>query len=157
MRRRRRWEENVPPAYDYNNYESSFALNRQAGQEKQEAAVDLLLFYLCNDDVLIRTARQAQIVPAKESLLRQHMEELGDVIRIQSSYIDRTAFKGVVPEAVYAYLTPLMNQELWEQGNDRKAMLENLDNEVSRILKSYQFEPQLIHYEYYEEFTRQNQ
>ena len=54
-------------------------------------------------------------------------------------------------------MTPLMNQELWEQGNDRKAMLENLDNEVSRILKSYQFEPQLIHYEYYEEFTRQNQ
>lgn len=146
------WDEAVPPAYDYNNYESSFAVNRASSPEKQDAALDLLLFYLCSDAVLVRTARQAQMVPAKEILLTEHGEELGEVIQIQSSYIDRTAFKGVVPEAVYACLSPLMTRELWDPGNNREEMLQNMDEEISRILKSYQFEPQMKHYVHYGEF-----
>lgn len=147
------WTEDTPPAYEYHNFETSFSINASSSPEVQQAAQDLLLFYLCNDQVLIRTARQAMIVPSKRSLLEQHAQELGTVINAQAEYIQRTAFKGVLPTAVYSYLTPIVNKDIWDPTLNSTELLHAADKEATKILQAYEFQSALPEYEFYNEFS----
>ncbi len=146
------WDGEVPPAYDYNNYEMSFAVNRKSGEAQKEAALDMLLFYLSNDDVLLQVANQAQIVPGKYSLVESRADELSEVIRVQTGYIDRTALKGAIPEAVYSYLRPLVNTDLFEEKYHLDDLLETADEELRKILAQYDYVSTLPYYPHYDEF-----
>lgn len=148
------WTEETPPAYDYNNFETSFSINASSDQTKRRVAEDLLLFYLCNDEVLIKTARQAQIVPSKISLVATKSAQLGEVIAAQAAYIERTAFKGVVPDAVYTYLSPLTSIDMLDSSFGITDLLRAADEETTKILKAYHFQSALPQYLYYEEFEK---
>lgn len=147
------WTEETPPAYDYHNFETSFSINAAAEPEIQQVAQDLLLFYLCNDQVQINTARQAMIVPGKRSLQENYSRELGTVISEQIGYIDRTAYKGLVPASVYDYLRGVMNQDVWEGSVEVSELLYAADQEVTNILQKSGFQSMIGTYPYYSEFT----
>lgn len=149
------WErEQIPPAYEYHNYETSFAINAQLDEEKSLIAQDLLLFYLCNDEVLIKTAQQAQIVPSKKSLLVNYTGQFGEVITAQAEYIDRTAFKGVVPDAVYTCFGSMVNVNLLDESAGIAEQLHKADEEITRLLQTYEFHSALDKYTYYSEFEQ---
>lgn len=148
------WEEQEPPAYEYNNFETSFAINAQLAEAERAAAEDLLLFYLCNDQVLVQAARQAQIVPSKKSLVRGYASQLGNVITAQAEYIERTAFKGAVPDAVYTYFGSMVNTDLLDESLGISGQLHKADEEITRILQTYGFRSALEEYEFYEEFEQ---
>ncbi len=147
------WEEN-PPAYEYHNFETSFVISAQLKEEKRKIAEDLLLFYLCNDDVLIKAVRQAQIVPSKKSLITDDSSQLGEVIRTQAEYVERTAFKGVVPDAVYTYFNLMINADLMDESTRISEQLQKADDEITRILQTYDFQSELEKYKYYSEFSQ---
>lgn len=148
------WDDRVPPAYEYHNYEVSFGINAQLDEEKSLIAQDLLLFYLCNDEVLIRTAKQAQIVPSKKSLVSNYAGQLGEVITSQAGYIDRTAFKGAVPDAVYTYFGSMVNTNLLDESTSISEQLHKADEEITRLLQIYEFHSALSEYTYYNEFDQ---
>ncbi len=148
------WDTKTPPAYEYHNFETSFAINAQLDEEKSNIAQDLLLFYLCNDEVLIKMAKQAQIVPSKESLVSSYAGQLGTVITTQAEYIERTAFKGVVPDAVYTYLGSMINDNLLDNSVSISEQLHKVDDEVTRILHIYGFKSELSEYKFYNDFKQ---
>lgn len=146
------WSEQTPPAYEYHNFETSFCINNAASEQARLVAQDLLLFYLCNDDVQVNTACQAMIVPGKRSLREEHSNELGAVINRQIDYIDRTAYKGLVPTAVYDYLRVVLNNDVWDGTVDVSELLDAADQEVTNILQRSRFRSALPEYPYYSEF-----
>ncbi|RPF43356.1 carbohydrate ABC transporter substrate-binding protein (CUT1 family) [Hydrogenoanaerobacterium saccharovorans] len=148
------WSEKVPPAYEYNNYETSFAINRAVSPAKKQVAEDLLLFYLSNDNVLLKTAEQAKMVPTKTSLMKTRSGELGKVIQVQATYIDRTAFKGILPQVIYAYLSPVLDANMADSTYGISELLHATDKEIDKILKTYEFDSALEDYKYYNEFKQ---
>lgn len=146
------WSEQTPPAYEYHNFETSFCINAAAPEPARQVAQDLLLFYLCSDSVQVNTACQAMIVPGKRSLRERHSDELGAVINRQIDYIDRTAYKGLVPTAVYDYLRVVLNNDVWDGTVEVSELLGAADQEVTNILQRSGFCSAMPQYPYYSEF-----
>jgi multiple sugar transport system substrate-binding protein len=106
------WDLSVPPAYNYNNLELSFCVNAASGEGQKNAAYDLLLFYLCNNKVLLKVSDQGKLVPSKISLLEKHFAELDEVVKIQTEYLDLTDFLGIRPISVSSYLGTVFSSNL---------------------------------------------
>lgn len=148
------WDGNIPPAYDYNNYECSIAVNRNTGDIEKQVGEDFLLFSLCNNEVLLTIMEQAQIVPSKISLQRNELDKLGIVIQEQAKYIERTVFRGILPEAVFAY-TKLIMTDLIESGSSLE-LLRHGEREIGKILETYELPTYLKDYKYYDEMKKED-
>ncbi|MDR2631632.1 MAG: extracellular solute-binding protein [Spirochaetaceae bacterium] len=131
------WDLSVPPAYNYNNFELSFCINAASGEGQKNAAYDLLLFYLCNDKVLLKVSDQGKLVPSKISLLETHYSDLDEVVKIQAEYLDSTEFLGIRPNSVFNYLQTVFAANIMNVALPIKQMMESTDAETEKILLPY--------------------
>jgi multiple sugar transport system substrate-binding protein len=131
------WDLSVPPAYNYNNLELSFCINAASGEEQKNTAYDLLLFYLCNNQVLLKVSDQGKLVPGKISLLEEHYADLDEVVKIQAEYLERTDFFGIRPISVTNYLGTVFSVNIMNQALPIKSVLESTDAETEKILLPY--------------------
>ena len=146
------WDLSAVPAFDRNNYECSFAINKQIIEDKKEVAFDLLLFYLCNDQALIKVSNQAKMIPSKLSLMNDDLILGNTVIAAQAEYIDKTAFLGVLPEAVFEYLKTDFERNIMNDWGSIEYVLSNADTTMGEIMTAAGFDYRMPDYPYYHEF-----
>ncbi len=126
------WENMQGNVYDYNNYELSFSINNSSDVAVQMVAEDMLLFYLCNNEVLTKIVQQAQIVPSKISL--KDSDSLGKVISVQATYIDETEGCYLIRDDMTTYLERLPFEMVMEADFNVSTFLNNVEDELTRFM-----------------------
>jgi multiple sugar transport system substrate-binding protein len=89
------------PAYDRNNGDSTFAINKAASKEAQAVGFDILKYFLCNDDLLLDMDMLENMVPSKVSLKNHPVILSNVVLGAQSKIIDRTIWPGPLPDPYF--------------------------------------------------------
>jgi len=63
------WDGRVPPAYDRSNGECSMGVNAASPAARQEAAFDLIRYFLADDTYLAEFCQTLSLIPSKRNLL----------------------------------------------------------------------------------------
>jgi multiple sugar transport system substrate-binding protein len=112
-----------PPAYDRNNGESTFAVNKAAKKEAQAVGFDILKFFLCSDELLVEMANSLNVVPSKTSLRTHPAIQANVVLKTQADIVDRTIWPGPVPGAWETAITTYAIQGVLLNGKSIDAAL----------------------------------
>ncbi len=91
------WTDDVPPAYDRNNGESTPCVNKASSPEKKAVAFDLLKFFLASDDYLQMIDQKFSLAPSKRSLSKKKPFVEEKAFSSFQRILDRTVWPGVVP------------------------------------------------------------
>ncbi|NJD03373.1 MAG: extracellular solute-binding protein [Ruminiclostridium sp.] len=148
------WWPGEPPAFDRNNAECSFSVNKHSDENKKKIAFDFLKYYLSSDNALINAAKKAYMVPSKISLLGRPELSENVVITEQAKYIDRTCFPGILPNEFTNCLKTSIGQNLMEPSITPEEVLRRTDIAINKILPAYRFETMERKYKYAGEFKK---
>lgn len=127
-----------PYAYNRYNGESTFGINKNAPAEQQEAAQDIVKYFLANDDAQIAFNMAMSTFPAKKSLASNEKVMENPSLSILSEHIDHYIWPGPMPSTMETSLKKA-GQDIFFNGVDINTALEEAQQSIIRDMKSSSF------------------
>jgi multiple sugar transport system substrate-binding protein len=128
----------VPYAYHRYNGESTFGVNKNAAQEQQDVAQDIVKFFLADDNIQKQFCLANGIFPAKTTL-----ENDSDLMAIPgvaalADHIDRYIWPGPMPSLVEDNVK-IMLEDIFYNGKDIDSALADAEKTINKELPEYSF------------------
>ncbi len=133
------FSEEQPYAYNRYNGESTFGINKNAPADQQAVAQDFVKYFLANDDAQITFNLAMSTFPAKKSLADNEQILENPSLAVLADHIDRYIWPGPMPATVENSVKQA-GQEVFYNGMDIKAALEEAQNNIVRDMRNSTFE-----------------
>ncbi len=139
--------EDVPYAYHRYNGESTFGINKNAPEDEQEVAQDIVKFFMANDSIQKEFCLANSLFPAKLSLQSDSDLLAIPSIAVLAEHIDRYIWPGAMPSTVETNVK-IMLEDIFYNGKDVTQALKDAEESINEDLKDSGFESMESKYKY---------
>lgn len=142
--------EEIPYAYHRYNGESTFGINKNAPEDQQEVAQDIVKFFMANDSLQKEFCLANSLFPAKTSLQSDSDLLAIPSIAVLADHIDRYIWPGAMPSTVENNVK-IMLEDIFYNGKDVTKALQDAEKSINEDLNGLDFESQESKYKYADE------
>lgn len=133
------FDENNMIAYGRNNGDVSLGVSKYSSDLEKEAALDVVLFQMCNDDMIIEYDVFDGMAPTKKSLSERPEIQEEPVLKVQAEMLDKTIWPGAVPDSYFSDIQVYIGQSILVNKTEPAAALKEAESGVAEGLKGTNF------------------
>ena len=133
------FDENSFPAYGRTNGDVSVGVSKYADDAKKEAALDFVLYQMCNDDMIIEYDVFDGMAPSKYSLSDHPSIQEEPVLKVEAEMLDKSIWPGAVPDNYFSDIQKDIGQSILVNKTEPAKALEEAAKMVPEGLKGRNF------------------
>lgn len=106
------FDENNFVAYGRNNGDVSLGVSKYSDDNKKQAALDFVLYQMCNNDMIIEYDVFDGMAPSKYSLTDHEAIQEEPVLKVEAEMLDKTIWPGAVPDNYFSDIQKYIGQSI---------------------------------------------
>ena len=133
------FDENNFVAYGRTNGDVSLGVSKYSSDLEKEAALDFVLYQMCNDEMIIEYDIFDGMAPSKYSLADHEAIQSEPVLKVEAEMLDRTIWPGAVPDQYFTDIQKYIGQAILVNQDSPEDALEEAAILVTEDLKGTDF------------------
>lgn len=126
-------------AYGRNNGDVSLGVSKYSDDLEKEAALDVVLYQMCNDDMIIEYDTFDGMAPSKKCLSDRPEIQEEPVLKVETEMLDKTIWPGAVPDNYFSDIQKYIGQSILINKTEPEAALEEAASAVEEGLRGKNF------------------